>query len=142
MHPQIPIILHPVFQQHVLTCHTTNPGWKPTTFNHSSFPLTLGHSTPACADCHIGGNYTTTPTDCYACHQADFTATTNPNHTSSGFPHTCLYLPYYKSRMAACNIQSYQFPADTWSCRTSMCRLSYWRKLYLNTYRLLFLPSD
>jgi len=72
------------------TCHSVNPGWKPTTFNHSIFPLTLGHSTPTCTDCHINGNYTTTPTDCYACHQADFTTTTNPNHTSSGFPHACL----------------------------------------------------
>ena len=70
-------------------CHTTNPGWKPTTFNHSGFPLTLGHSTPACIDCHKGGNYTTTPTDCYACHQLDFTTTTNPNHTSSGFSTVC-----------------------------------------------------
>ena len=71
-------------------CHTTNPGWKPTSFNHNIFPLTLGHSTPACIDCHKNGNYTTTPTDCYACHQQDFTATTNPNHVSSGFATTCL----------------------------------------------------
>jgi hypothetical protein len=71
-------------------CHTTNPGWKPTTFNHNIFPLTLGHSTPACIDCHKGGNYTNTPTDCYACHSADYTATTNPNHISAGIPQTCL----------------------------------------------------
>jgi Cytochrome c3 len=72
------------------TCHTTNPGWKPANFNHSIFPLTLGHAVAACTDCHKGGNYTTTPTDCYLCHQADFQATTNPNHTVSGFPTTCL----------------------------------------------------
>jgi predicted CXXCH cytochrome family protein len=72
-----------------LTCHTTNPGWKPATFNHGSFPLTLGHSTAACADCHVGGNYTSTPTDCYSCHQQNYTATTNPNHVSAGFPQTC-----------------------------------------------------
>jgi len=73
-----------------LTCHTTNPGWKPTSFNHSVFPLTLGHATPLCADCHKGGNYTTTPTDCYACHQADYTSANNPNHATAGFPTTCL----------------------------------------------------
>ncbi len=72
-----------------MTCHTTNPGWKPTSFNHSVFPLTLGHSTPACLDCHVGGNYTTTPTDCYSCHSQDYTAATDPNHISSGFPQTC-----------------------------------------------------
>ena len=77
------------FSTACLSCHTVNPGWKPTTFNHSSFPLTLGHSTPACIDCHKGGNYTTTPTDCYTCHQQDFTASTNPNHTSSGFSQVC-----------------------------------------------------
>jgi hypothetical protein len=71
------------------TCHTTTPGWKPATFNHSVFPLTLGHATPACTDCHKNGNYTTTPTDCYSCHQQDYLGTTNPNHTSSGFPTTC-----------------------------------------------------
>jgi|WetSurMetagenome_2_1015567.scaffolds.fasta_scaffold01384_2 hypothetical protein len=72
------------------TCHTVNPGWKPTTFNHSKFPLTLGHSGPACLDCHKGGNYTTTPTDCYGCHQQNYLATTNPNHTASGFATACL----------------------------------------------------
>jgi hypothetical protein len=70
-------------------CHTTNPGWTPTTYNHSVFPLTLGHAGRACTDCHIGGNYTSTPTDCYGCHQQDFTSTTNPSHTASGFPTVC-----------------------------------------------------
>ena len=70
-------------------CHTTNPGWKPATFNHSSFPLTLGHTAVACGDCHIGGNYTSTPTNCYSCHQQNYLATTNPNHSTSGFPTTC-----------------------------------------------------
>src|SRR5664279_1620796 len=71
------------------TCHTTTPGWKPATFNHTVFPLTLGHAIPACADCHKNGNYTTTPTDCYSCHQTDYQGTTNPNHTTSGIPTTC-----------------------------------------------------
>jgi hypothetical protein len=77
------------FSQLCQSCHSMNPGWKPTTFNHNIFPLTLGHSTPACIDCHKGGNYTTTPTDCYGCHQPDFTSTTNPNHVSAGIPTTC-----------------------------------------------------
>jgi predicted CXXCH cytochrome family protein len=77
------------FSTACLTCHTTNPGWKPTSFNHTVFPLTLGHSTPACIDCHKDGNYTTTPTACYSCHQTDFQATTNPNHVASGFSTAC-----------------------------------------------------
>ena len=70
-------------------CHTTNPGWKPASLNHASFPLTLGHSSAACIDCHTGGNYTSTPTDCNSCHNQDYLATTNPNHKSAGFPVTC-----------------------------------------------------
>ncbi len=77
------------FSTACLTCHTTNPGWKPTTFNHAAFPLTLGHASPACVDCHKGGNYTATPTTCYSCHQQDYTSTTNPNHATSGFPTDC-----------------------------------------------------
>jgi len=70
-------------------CHNLNPGWKPASFNHSSFPLTLGHSTPACTDCHINGNYNSTPTDCFACHQTDYNTTTNPNHKSLNFSTLC-----------------------------------------------------
>ena len=77
------------FPQTCSTCHTTAPGWKPATFNHTVFPLTQAHSSVACADCHIAGNYTTVPTDCYACHQQDYTATTTPNHVTVGFPQTC-----------------------------------------------------
>jgi hypothetical protein len=77
------------FSTQCQTCHTTTPGWKPATFNHNIFPLTLGHATPTCSQCHTGNNYTTTPTDCYACHAADFSSTNNPNHATAGFPQTC-----------------------------------------------------
>jgi hypothetical protein len=70
-------------------CHSLNPGWKPTNFDHSRFPLKLGHAIPACIDCHTGGNYTSTPTDCYSCHQTDYNSTINPNHQASGFSVTC-----------------------------------------------------
>ena len=63
-------------------CHSTNPGWKPATFDHSTFPLTFGHADVDCDKCHPNGNYTNTPQDCYACHQENYNATTNPNHIS------------------------------------------------------------
>ncbi len=47
------------FSQVCSFCHSLAPGWKPASFDHSKFPLVLGHSIPACADCHKGGNYTT-----------------------------------------------------------------------------------
>jgi len=70
-------------------CHTT-ANWTTSSFNHASvFPLTGAHATMACAQCHTNNNYTTLPTNCYGCHQADFTGTTNPNHVAAAFPTTC-----------------------------------------------------
>jgi nitrate/TMAO reductase-like tetraheme cytochrome c subunit len=77
------------FSTNCQDCHSLNPGWKPSTFNHNTFPLTLGHTTPACIDCHINGNYTTTPTDCYSCHLTDYNNSANPNHKTLGFSTTC-----------------------------------------------------
>jgi hypothetical protein len=70
-------------------CHSLAPGWKPATFDHSFFPLTQGHASVNCVDCHIGGNYTNTPRDCYACHQTDYNNTTNPNHKTLAFSTIC-----------------------------------------------------
>ncbi len=70
------------------TCHTTIPGWKPASYNHTTFPLTQGHFGPSCNDCHKG-NYTTVTSDCYSCHKANYTASTNPNHIAAGIPTTC-----------------------------------------------------
>lgn len=71
------------------SCHTTAPGWKPASFDHSKFPLTQGHAINDCSKCHINGNYTNTSSNCYSCHQADYTATTNPNHVTGNFSTTC-----------------------------------------------------
>ena len=70
-------------------CHTTS-GWSPSTFNHTSvFPLTGAHATVACVQCHTNNNYTSLPTNCFGCHQADWNGTTNPGHAAAGFPTTC-----------------------------------------------------
>jgi hypothetical protein len=73
-----------------VNCHTTT-AWQPSTFDHSktTFPLTGFHVTVACNLCHVGGNFTTVPTDCYSCHKATFIATTSPNHVAAGFPTDC-----------------------------------------------------
>jgi hypothetical protein len=84
-----PVHTAPVFSNNCQDCHSLSPGWKPAAFNHSKFPLTLGHSVPACIDCHNDGNYTATPTVCYSCHQTNYTATTNPNHIAAGYSTTC-----------------------------------------------------
>ena len=78
------------FDHNCITCHTTS-AWEPATFDHNktSFPLTGAHTSVQCASCHAGGKFAGTPMDCYSCHQADYTNTTNPNHTAAGFPTTC-----------------------------------------------------
>ncbi len=70
-------------------CHTTT-AWQPSSYDHSlsGFPLTGGHSSVSCAACH-NGNYTNMSSTCSSCHTTDFNNTTNPNHTTSGFPNTC-----------------------------------------------------
>ncbi len=62
--------------------------WGGAGFNHSFFPLTLGHANIDCARCHINGNYNISP-DCYSCHQADYNSTTNPVHVGSCYPTNC-----------------------------------------------------
>jgi hypothetical protein len=69
-------------------CHSLSPGWAPATFSHNNFPLTLGHANVTCDACHKG-NYATTSTDCYTCHQTDYNSSTNPNHKTLSFSTNC-----------------------------------------------------
>ena len=72
------------------SCHTTTQ-WPGGTFDHTTtpFPLTGTHATTPCMQCHSDGVYKGKPTTCVSCHQADYNATTNPNHTAAHFPTTC-----------------------------------------------------
>jgi nitrate/TMAO reductase-like tetraheme cytochrome c subunit len=69
-------------------CHTTT-AWEPSSFNHNTtgFVLLGAHtSIQQCSSCHKG-NLTTAKTDCYSCHQTQFSNA--PGHVSQGFPHEC-----------------------------------------------------
>ena len=72
-------------------CHTT-VAWEPASFDHSgtAFPLTGAHTSVNCNLCHVNGQFHGTPTDCWSCHQTDFTNADDPNHVAAQFPHTCL----------------------------------------------------
>ncbi|MBI1805696.1 MAG: hypothetical protein HYR76_01440 [Ignavibacteria bacterium] len=78
------------FSQNCTQCHTTT-AWKPASFDHSTtkFALTGKHTTVSCQSCHTNGNYQLTYTNCYQCHQTDFTNTTNPSHQAGGFSQNC-----------------------------------------------------
>lgn len=67
-------------------CHST-VAWIPATFDHTSFPLTGGHSGLDCTQCHTGGTFETIPSDCYSCHASDYAGA--PDHASLGFPQDC-----------------------------------------------------
>ncbi len=69
-------------------CHIPT-AWTGAAFKHPGFPLGGGHAGLDCSECHAGGVFTGTPSDCYSCHTSDYAATTSPNHTSAGFPTTC-----------------------------------------------------
>ncbi len=73
-------------------CHVTD-GWRPATFtvhDLTAFALTGAHVTTDCAQCHVGGQYTGTPTDCWSCHEQDYVGVTDPNHVAGEFPHNCV----------------------------------------------------
>ncbi|RMG30406.1 MAG: hypothetical protein D6730_02620, partial [Bacteroidetes bacterium] len=71
-----------------LACHPT--GDADNTFDHSStdFPLTGAHIGVECLECHTNG-FQGTPTDCFACHEADYRASRNPNHSALGLSTDC-----------------------------------------------------
>jgi hypothetical protein len=72
-------------------CHTTTT-WSGATFDHlqaSGFALTGAHAQAACSACHVDGQPTGLPRECYGCHADDYAATTDPNHAAAGFPTTC-----------------------------------------------------
>jgi hypothetical protein len=70
-------------------CHSVF-GWDGAFFRHpGSFPLSGGHAGRACTDCHAEGRFQGTPTDCVACHQADYDNARDPDHRAAGFPTSC-----------------------------------------------------
>jgi len=73
-------------------CHyITSFTWTGGNFNHSFFPLTEGHAINDCSRCHEpGSDYSNTSPECISCHEADYTATTNPNHSLAEFSTNCI----------------------------------------------------
>ncbi len=72
-------------------CHRpTDASFNQGVFNHDQFFQRVGvHATQPCAACHKNNVYKGTPRECFGCHQANYLATKNPNHTAAGFPTTC-----------------------------------------------------
>ncbi|MFA5327849.1 MAG: hypothetical protein WC384_08675 [Prolixibacteraceae bacterium] len=78
------------YSTNCIDCHGVKAtGWTAQNFDHSFFPLTEGHGSVSCNECHTTGKYQKISTDCVSCHQLDFNKTTNPNHGTAGFSTSC-----------------------------------------------------
>ena len=79
--------VHAGFATSCQDCHGVS-AWQPATFDHNQtgFQLLGAHRTVECTTCHRTG-YAGTPSECFSCHQDDFTSARNPVH--AGFPITC-----------------------------------------------------
>ncbi|MEO8196592.1 MAG: hypothetical protein ABI689_07710, partial [Thermoanaerobaculia bacterium] len=79
--------VHAGFATSCQDCHGVS-AWQPATFDHNQtgFQLLGAHRTVDCTTCHRTG-YAGTPSECFSCHQVDFTSARNPVH--AGFPVTC-----------------------------------------------------
>ena len=74
-----------------MDCH--NPlgfDWSADPLTHDFFPLVEGHDIQDCNECHTGTSFSDAPSDCVACHQADFDQATNPSHTRLGLSTDCV----------------------------------------------------
>jgi len=72
-------------------CHGEND-WVPSNWDHNTeteYLLDGEHLKASCESCHEIIPYSDQPTECYACHQADYEATLEPNHITIGLPTTC-----------------------------------------------------
>ena len=78
------------FSTDCMFCHTTAPGWTPANFDHTSFPLTEGHTGVDCAQCHDVNNFANVSSECFSCHQEDYTGAANPNHIAADISTNCL----------------------------------------------------
>jgi DnaJ-class molecular chaperone len=71
-------------------CHGM-ASFRGASFDHNTtrFPLTGAHLAVNCLGCHGDGVYAGKPTTCISCHQAQYTASTQPPHQTLSFPTTC-----------------------------------------------------
>ncbi|HPS62534.1 MAG TPA: hypothetical protein PLK82_05705 [Bacteroidales bacterium] len=78
------------YSTNCIECHDMAAySWTGAGINHSFFPLTQGHAISECQRCHKTPDYSAVSPECVTCHQANYNATTNPGHTSLGFPTDC-----------------------------------------------------
>jgi hypothetical protein len=78
------------YSQDCLDCHNIySYEWGASGFNHTFFPLTLGHTIQDCAECHQTSDYSNADPTCFACHETDYNSSTKPQHSVAGIETNC-----------------------------------------------------
>ncbi|MFA6467990.1 MAG: hypothetical protein WCW35_03765 [Bacteroidota bacterium] len=79
------------FSHDCLTCHRMN-SWQPSFFDHNrtNFSLAGIHASLECSSCHTNGRFKGIAKDCFSCHQKEYIAAVNPNHSAAQFDHNCI----------------------------------------------------
>ncbi|MCK9410114.1 MAG: hypothetical protein WCX28_11520 [Bacteriovoracaceae bacterium] len=79
------------FSTDCIHCHRIDAlEWK-SSFDHNKtqFPIRGIHEAVGCQRCHTNSMYRGTRSECVACHRKEYDASTNPNHSTAGFPTDC-----------------------------------------------------
>jgi hypothetical protein len=69
-------------------CHLPTQ-WSGRGFTHTTWPLVGRHQDANCVQCHQGGVFAGTPTQCVDCHLADYQNANEPDHVAFGFSTQC-----------------------------------------------------
>jgi hypothetical protein len=122
-------------------CHSTST-WTTSTFNHASvFPLTGAHAAVPCTQCHTNNNFKTLPTNCYGCHQPDWSGTKNPSHIAAGFPTTCDTC-HTTTNWTNVNFNHATFAADGSARHTDLRAMPHQQQLHLHADSVLLVPPS
>jgi len=76
------------FQTSCDDCHNTTT-WDRANFSHDLWRLTGAHAGTDCIECHGGGVFEGTTTECSGCHLDDYRGTDDPDHGALGYPLEC-----------------------------------------------------
>jgi hypothetical protein len=78
------------YSTNCLDCHSAKAyEWSATGFNHDFFPLTQGHFSLECAQCHTENVNSSISAECVECHLEDFNNAENPTHDRDNFSLSC-----------------------------------------------------
>ena len=94
--------------------------WKDVTFDHSVFwPLQGAHTSLDCSSCHTQGYGL--PQNCYGCHSQDYDNTSDPDHSTAGFPTDCEYCHYPTHFSWSQAVFDHQFPIGSGKHTSASC---------------------